>query len=182
MVLKTERTILRPFRLTDAEDLYAFSGDHRVADAAGWPPHESVADSRRIIASVFSAPNTFAVVERETGRVIGSVGFTGRGRGGPERNDELGYALHPDFWGRGLMAEVCLAVLDYGFREMGLDTVWCTHYEGNRQSRRVIEKCGFQYAFREEAADDLGVHMVRFYFMTREMWREKGDGGILDSL
>lgn len=173
MNLKTRRLLLRPFQESDAADLYEYAKDPRVGPIAGWPVHTSVENSREIIRTVFAAPNTFAVAERETGKVIGSAGFTGRSRVEfPAPNDELGYALSPAFWGRGLMPEACRALLAYGFEEMGLDTIWCTHYEENHRSRRVIEKCGFQYAFREWVEDDMGRHLVRFYLLTREMWRK----------
>ena len=74
-VLETERTILRPFTLNDAADVYAYCKDPRVGPIAGWKPHESEEESREIIRTVFSAPDVFAVTDRETGRVIGSAGF-----------------------------------------------------------------------------------------------------------
>ena len=172
MELTTERLLLRPFREEDAAAVYEYCSDPRVGEAAGWPPHRSVEESLEIIRTVFASPHVFALVERESGRLIGSAGFTGRGRNAGGRDDELGYSLHPAFWGRGLMPEACGALLAYGFEEMGLDTIWCTHYEENHRSRRVIEKCGFQYAFREWVEDDMGRHLVRFYLLTRETWRK----------
>ena len=41
-VLETERTILRPFADSDAQDVYAYARDPRVGPIAGWKPHESV--------------------------------------------------------------------------------------------------------------------------------------------
>ena len=101
--LETRRLILRPFRDSDAADLFDYARDPRVGPAAGWKPHESVEESREIIRTVFSEPETFAVVHRQDGRVIGSAGFTGRHRqeaGGPD--NEIGYSLDPTYWGRGL--------------------------------------------------------------------------------
>ncbi len=175
-MLKTERTILRPFRPEDAPDLYAFSRDRRVADAAGWPPHRSVEESRRIIASVFSAPDTFAVVEKGSGRVIGSAGFTGAARGGFGPSDEIGYALHPGWWGRGIMTEVVGELIRYGFAGRGLEAIWVSHYDENAASRRVIEKCGFLPAFEEVLTDGTGQHLTRFYVMLRQQWKGEGHG------
>ena len=112
MNLKTRRLLLRPFQESDAADLYEYAKDPRVGPIAGWPVHTSVENSREIIRTVFAAPNTFAVAERETGKVIGSAGFTGRSRVEfPAPNDELGYALSPAFWGRGLMPEAAEEIL-----------------------------------------------------------------------
>ena len=180
MILETRRTVLRPFAGTDAEDLYAFCKDPRVGPIAGWKPHESLEESREIIRTVFSAPNTFAVVDRETGRVIGSAGFVTPS--GPAdaahqgQSSEIGYALSPDYWGRGIIPEVVRELLRYGFQELGLDEIWCTHYQENSRSRRVIEKSGFLYAFTEKLSDEFFPERPTcFYFMTREMWEKRGE-------
>ena len=168
MTLETPRLLLRPFRDEDAPALYDYARDPRVGPPAGWKPHESEAERLRIIRTVFAAPHTFALVEKESGRVIGPAGFTGRTRGGAERSDELGYALRHDRWGRGLMTEACRRLIVYGFEEMDLAAIWCTHYDGNDRSRRVIEKCGFRPAFSERLRDEFGEHLVFFYFLLRE--------------
>ena len=145
MILETARTLLRPFADGDAQDLYDYARDPRVGPAAGWKPHESLEESLRIIHTVFSAPNVFAIVDRESGHAVGSVGFVGRPRGEEGLSDELGYALSPAYWGRGLMTEAAMRVVDYGFTALGLQAIWCSHYAENDRSRRVIEKCGFHY-------------------------------------
>ena len=151
MILETQRLILRPFAETDASDLYEYARDPRVGPAAGWPPHKSLEESREIIATVFSAPHTFAVVDKPTGKVIGSAGFVDRHQTMlPGPDDEIGYALSPAWWGRGLMPEAVGELLRYGFEDLGLQTIWCGHYDFNHKSRRVVEKCGFFYRFTEK--------------------------------
>ena len=176
MVLTTNCLILRPFQITDAADLYAFSKDRRVADAAGWPPHRSVEDSQRVIASVFSAPNTFAVTEKGSGKVIGSAGFTGAARGAFGPSDEIGYALHPDWWGRGIMTEVARELLRFGFQDRGLEAIWASHYAENPASGRVIEKCGFSFVWEETLTDHTGEHRTKFYVLLRRQWRGESHG------
>lgn len=105
-ILTTPRLLLRPFEEGDAAELYDYARDPRVGPIAGWPPHTSVENSREIIRTVFSAHNVFAVADRESGRVIRSAGFVGEHREElPGPDDELGYALSPAFWGRGLIPE-----------------------------------------------------------------------------
>ena len=58
MELFTERLILRPWNESDAESLYEYAKDDRVGPIAGWPVHTSVENSREIIKSVLSAPQT----------------------------------------------------------------------------------------------------------------------------
>ena len=178
MRLETKRLILRPFRDADAADVFAYAKNPAVGPAAGWPSHKDEAESLKIIRTVFAAPNVFAVELRETGRVIGSVGFIDEHPRGVQPNcpdDELGYALDETHWGRGLMPEVVEELLRYGFRELNLDEIWATHYQENQQSRRVIEKSGFLYAFTEKLSDEFFPDRPTcFYFMTREMWEKRG--------
>ena len=65
MMLTTERLVLRPWQEEDAESLYRYACDGQVGPAAGWKPHESVEESRRIIRTVLSQPDTLAVLLRE---------------------------------------------------------------------------------------------------------------------
>ena len=173
MILKTPRLILRPFLDRDAEDVYAYAKDPRVGPAAGWPPHTSVENSLEIIRTVFSAPNVFALVDKQSAAVIGSAGFVGRHRTElPGPDEELGYALSPQFWGRGLMSEAARELIRFGFEDLGLHTIWCNHYDGNERSRRVIEACGFCHQFsQEEAVELMGERrMTHYYALSREEW------------
>ncbi len=174
--LETKRLFLRPFQENDAADLYEYAKDPKVGLPAGWPPHKSMEESREIIRTVFAAPNTFAVVDRASGKVIGSAGFTGKTREEfPQKNDELGYALSPAFWGRGLMPEAVSELLRYAFEELGLAAVWCSHYADNLQSQRVIEKSGFSFQMEENMLDEpTGQEKpTKFYVLTREMWESR---------
>lgn len=174
MTLETERLLLRPFEDADAADLYEYASDPRVGPMAGWPPHKSVEESGEIIRTVFSAPNTFAVVDKLSGKAVGSAGFVGRHQTllpGPD--DEIGYALNPAFWGRGLMPEAVRELLRYGFEDLGLSAIWCNHWEPNQKSRRVIEKCGFLYRFTEKTWEELmeEERAVCYYALTKEEWQ-----------
>ena len=183
MELLTPRLRLRLFRDGDAADVYAYARDLRVGPIAGWPPHRSEAESLEIIHTVFSAPGVFAMELRETGRVVGSVGFIGNHPAGvlPDcPDDEVGYALSPACWGMGLMPEAVETVLGYGFTELGLQRIWCGHYAGNWRSKRVMEKCGFRYRFsRTEFVELMGeTRQSYFYVMTKESWRERVSGAL----
>jgi len=183
MTLETPRLRLRPFRDSDAADVYDYARDPRVGPIAGWPPHRDEAESLEIIRTVFSAPGVFAVELRETGRVIGSVGFVGNHPVGILPNcpdDEVGYALGAAYWGRGLMPEAVQAVLEYGFTELGLKRIWCSHYAGNLRSASVIRKCGFSYQFAQSTDVELlgEVRQTYFYMLTKEDWRERVSGAL----
>ena len=81
MELETDRLFLRPWRDEDAKDLYQYAKDPRVGPIAGWPPHTSVEDSLRVIRTVLSDPETYAVVLKQTGQPVGSAGIMRTGQG-----------------------------------------------------------------------------------------------------
>lgn len=174
-VLETERTVLRPFIDGDAADLYAYAKDPQVGPPAGWKPHESVEESLRIIRTVFAAPHSFAVVDKESGKVIGSAGFVRRSCGDAYgASDEIGYALSREFWGKGIATEVVAELLCYGFEERNLDAIWCTHRAGNDRSRRVVEKSGFNYVFSEQLSDEFAADSLTYlYVYLRQDWERK---------
>ena len=74
MTLETKRLLLRPWREEDAPALFRYASDPQVGPRTGWKPHASVEESREIIRTVLSEPDTFAVILRETGEPVGSVG------------------------------------------------------------------------------------------------------------
>lgn len=172
--IETARLLLRPFRSEDAEDLYRYASDPRVGPAAGWRPHRSVEESREVIETVYRQPGVFALMDKATGRVIGSAGFTGfHRRETRAKDDQIGYSLSPSHWGRGLAGEAVEALLRLAFGQMGLELVWCEHYDGNINSKRVIQRCGFRYRFlRLQKAPELDrqPRLVLVYALTKEEW------------
>ena len=93
MILETERLILRPWEETDAEECYRYAKDPRVGPMAGWPVHTSAENSREIILSVLSAPETYAIELRETGLPVGSIGLHHNDLAVKDDEAELGYWL-----------------------------------------------------------------------------------------
>lgn len=85
-ILETERLFLRPWRESDAEELYKYAKDPEVGPIAGWPIHTSIEDSREIIRTVLSAPGIYAVVLKEMNLPVGSIGLTA----GAASNMDLG--------------------------------------------------------------------------------------------
>jgi len=148
--LETERLILRPFTMDDLDDFYAYAKVPDVGEWAGWRHHESIEESRKILTSFISGKKTFALVDKATSRVIGSLGIEVTHIPLPEsyrtlKGRELGYVLAQDMWGKGMMSEAVKAVIDYCFNTLNFDFLTCGHFERNIRSKRVIEKAGFRY-------------------------------------
>ena len=173
--LETDRLILRPFRESDAEDLYAYARVEGVGEAAGWTHHKSLDESRAILADFIKKGDVFALELKESSRVIGSLGLHATNNGAkydPQR--ELGYSLSRDYWGRGLMSEAAARAVRYAFEDMALNTLWCAHFIGNDRSRRVIEKTGFRYLkpFVYDTRDGRRLESL-LYILTREDYENR---------
>ena len=150
MQLSTPRLILRPWVVTDAEVLYEMARDASIGEMAGWKPHDSVEESRKIINTVFSKPLVFAIVLRNMNRPIGCIGLDKDPkilRKGP-KDAELGYWIGRSYWNQGYATEAIREVLRFAFEEEGISKVWCQSLDGNAQSVRVQEKCGFSFDHR----------------------------------
>ena len=148
MTLYTERLILRPWEEADAAALYEYAKDPDVGPIAGWPPHTSVENSREIIRNVLRVDETYAVCLREDNRAIGSIGIMIGQNSNldiAEDEGEIGYWIGVPFWGQGLIPEAVKELIRHGFEDLKLKRIWCAYFEGNDKSRRVQEKCGFQY-------------------------------------
>ena len=149
MILKTANLTLRPWTEEDAECLYHFAKNPNVGPIAGWPPHESIEDSRNIIKTVFSKRETYAIVRNDI--PIGCAGllfhpyanhFWG------EEAAELGYWVAEEYWGNGYATEASERLIEHAFDDLKITEIYATYRIENNQSKRVLEKLGFRY-FRE---------------------------------
>lgn len=145
--LETPRLLLRPWEDADLQDFYEYASVDGVGQMAGWAPHRSIEESKNILKLFIEGKKTFAIVDRKTKKVIGSIGLEERDAPGdlPGQGRELGYVLAKPYWGRGLMPEAVQEVIRYCFSVLHWDWLTCAHFISNGQSRRVIEKCGFAY-------------------------------------
>ncbi len=148
MELFTQRLVLRPWNLKDADNLYRYAKNTNVGPVAGWPAHTSVENSREIIKTVFAAEETYAVCLKTDHLAVGCIAITVGAKSNmklPEDEGEIGYWIGEPFWGQGLIPEACIELIRHGFEDLKLKKLWCGYFEGNEKSRRVQEKCGFVY-------------------------------------
>lgn len=170
VMIETERLILRPWRDEDAESLYKYASDPKVGPIAGWPTHTSIEDSAGVIKGVLSAPETYAVVLKETNEPVGSIGLMIGEKSNfdiEEDEGEIGYWIGVPYWGMGLIPEAVRELLRRGFEDLNLKTIWCGYFDGNDKSRRVQEKCGFTYHHTEKDMVWLLMNDIRTEHVTR---------------
>lgn len=148
-ILETERLIIRPFKHSDLDDFFEYASVDGVGEMAGWNHHKSIEESKEILNMFIDEHKTFALEFKNNKKVIGSIGIEKiNPLNDPYKNlygREIGYVLSKDYWGRGLMTEVVKRVIDFCFDDLHLDYLWISHWIKNDRSRRVIEKCGFEF-------------------------------------
>ncbi|NLG26039.1 MAG: GNAT family N-acetyltransferase [Clostridiales bacterium] len=143
--LETGRLILRDWRTDEAEAMFEYAKNPNVGPNAGWPAHQSIEESQKIVQQFAKGDEVWAVVGRESGVPIGSLGVH------PDRKRDIpgsrmiGYVLGEEWWGKGLMTEAVARALQFLFEETDVSIVSVYHYPFNARSRRVIEKAGFVY-------------------------------------
>ena len=173
MILETERLILRPWEESDAGECYKYAKDPRVGPAAGWPVHTDIENSRQIIRDILSAPETYAIVLKETGLPVGSIGLHRNDLAESDDEAELGYWIGVPYWGLGLVPEAARELLRHAFEDLKLERIWCGYYEGNEKSKRVQEKLGFRYqrTTEEVFVPQMGeTRKGHVNLMTKEEW------------
>ncbi len=146
--LETARLLLRPMRTSDADDMYAYAKREDVTTYLLWLPHPSLSYTRDYLAYIeeryaIGEFYDWAVVEKESGRMIGTCGFTTIDA--PNNTGEIGYVLSPDYHGKGYGTEAAARVLRFGFEELSLHRIEAKFMQGNEASRHVMEKLGMRF-------------------------------------
>lgn len=146
--LTTTRLILRPFRLDDAAELQRLAGDRAIADTTLGIAHpyedgmaeEWIATHKALFAR--SEKIIFAITRQDDGALIGAISLMSVE---PGHQAELGYWVGVPYWNAGYCTEAGRAVLQYAFRELGLQRVHASHLTRNPGSGRVMQKLGMKH-------------------------------------
>jgi RimJ/RimL family protein N-acetyltransferase len=140
-VLATARLVLRAPRRSDVKAIAALANDRRVAANTARIPHPyAVEDAEQFIAAVNKRDGEACFAVTLDGAPIGVCSIDLR-----EDGPELGYWLGVPYWGRGFATEAARALIDHAFGDLDHDTLISGARVNSPASRRVLEKCGFQW-------------------------------------
>jgi RimJ/RimL family protein N-acetyltransferase len=147
-MLETERLILRPFTLGDADAWLPLITLPEIIRYTGDVPVSSVEEARDILRTrplrdyAIHGYGRMAVVEKASGRL---VGFSGLKYLEDLQEADVGYRFLPDCWGKGYATESARVLMEQGRREHGLTRIVGMVHPGNAASGRVLEKLGLAY-------------------------------------
>lgn len=144
--LVTRRLILRTPEMEDAADVVPLANNRQVAEQTRRMPHPyGLADAHAWISlarrGMDNGEKTYLLTLKDDGRIVGAAGIVALN----ETEFEIGYWIGEHYWNKGFATEAVQAVIDYGFVNHSLDRIYGCCRVANTPSRRVLEKCGFQY-------------------------------------
>src|SRR5262245_38633455 len=166
--------------LRGAKTIATLANDRRIAENTLRIPHPyGLADAQSFITTANTTGGEVVfLIARRGGPMIGACGIAQFGEGPPE----IGYWLGVPFWGQGYATEAVRALLDHAFDDLGYDVVAGGARVSNPASRRVLEKCGFQWtgvglyrirALASSAPVDRFRLDCRRWALAREDWRKR---------
>ena len=144
-ILETERLILRPVTLDDAEACFSWGSDERVAEFMCYPTAKDISETIAWIKTTLVDEKewNWAFVLKDENRVIGS------GCIGPDKFMDgywgIGYNFHYDYWHKGYCTEAMKAIVDYAHKELGISKICSEHAVDNLRSGKVMEKLGLEF-------------------------------------
>lgn len=148
--LTTDRLILRPLGLYDADAIFKYARNPEVSKYTLWEPHVSLDDSRNYIIEYVAAYYAEGVPEplgiafaNDPSQIIGTVGCFWASK--KARSMELAYALAQEHWGKGLVPEASQAVMEFCFQNFGLNRIQARCKAENLASAKVMQKCNMQF-------------------------------------
>lgn len=166
--LATDRLRLRAPQIDDVQPFFSLLSIPEVTRFSNWPDAPRKVQVERFVrwmAKLYPSGKGCAWIIEDiaSGIVIGAIRFNRFDK--KSKYGVIGYELHPNYWGRGLMTEAARAVVACGHRFFGLNRIEAWTLPGNAASDRVLDKVGFQYegTLRERARFKGAFHDMRMF-------------------
>lgn len=177
-ILSTPRLILRQMMADDVMDLFSMRSDPRMNSYTDSVEDRTLADTGAYIDKMNCGIAggrwiVWAMEDLESHKVVGSISLWNLND--EDHSGELGYGIHPDFQRRGLMKEALRAVVEYGWRVMGLRKIEAYTEIDNAPSNGLLERCGFHWV---QTIEEAGVRKPQVFVM--KVYRITSDDGMPD--
>ena len=167
-ILETARCVVREFVPEDLEAIRALYDEEaeRFLEA----PSEDTEKERKILEAYIDRVyrlcgyGHWAVISRQTGELIGRIGFSfpNSSAPGPAPDATFGYLVRKDMRGKGIAREVCAALIDYGFSQLGFERIGADAALSNTASAKILRSFGFREVARREDQ--------RYYILNKNEW------------
>lgn len=177
--IETNRLLLRRALREDAEAMFRnWASDPEVTKYLTWPTYEKVETAYSILelwVSEYEKKDFYQwmIVPKSLGEPIGSISVVRQNERVAEA--EIGYCIGSRWWHKGIMSEALTAVMDYLFREVGMNRISARHDPRNPHSGGVMRKCGMVYEGTTRASDrnNQGICDASIYAILRADWEKR---------
>lgn len=143
-MLETRRLVLRKWQNKDVSDLYSIMKNFSVL-MGGWKPHSDIKDSTDVLYEYIESDGRWAIELKDNKKVIGCVTIYPDNNRGKYNAKLINYVLSDEYGGNGYMTETIKRIIKYAFEELNIDLLSAFYYSDNIRSKKVLEKCGFEY-------------------------------------
>ncbi len=170
--LNTKRLKLRPVRPEDAAALHPVFANEELMTWWSSGPHQSLNETEEYVAGNCKEPHspTWVITTDGNDQALGWVVLLPRREG----LREIGYILHPDYWGKGIALEAVTCVIDHGFSDLKLRKIFADVDPDNSASVGLLKRLGFQQEahLRAEWETHIGVRDSLIFGLLCSEWNE----------
>jgi ribosomal-protein-alanine N-acetyltransferase len=145
--LESERMLFREFQISDANDLFLIRSNNQVMKFMDTEKHKTINDSINLIHQVQESFKSqtginWAIVEKSSNVFLGYFGYWRIMK--EHCRAEIGFALKPEYWGKGFMTESLFQFVNFGFNNMQVHSIEANVNPLNKKSMLILEKVGFK--------------------------------------
>ncbi len=175
--LETTHLVLREISLDDVDAIHAYAANPEVVQYMAWGPN-SFEQTRKFCAERVAnrkdpnrASYELAINVKPGSVAVGAIGL--RVKSVENREGELGYVLHPVYWGKGYMTEAARRMLEFGFDELKLHRISAFAEPANTASIRVMTRLGMTYegTLRQNVRIKHGYRDSALHAILSDEWR-----------
>ncbi len=176
--IETDRLILRPLRMEDAESVFEYASDHAVTEFVTWDAHKSIDDSKAYIEMAIADQQKSPlyplaiVLKSDPERVIGTVGIKTASN---QYEADLSYVIARKHWRIGYVHEAASALVKIAFEQYGYKRIYAWCCKENKPSSSLMRKLGmkFEGCFRSRCFRKDRLWDIEYYAILEDEWRQQ---------
>jgi len=147
-MIKSKNIILRPFKEKDASDLARLANDRKVASYIHIPYPYTLRHAKAFIKTAKEIMKkktafTYAIIENSSNELVGGVELNNININ--DKYAEIGYWIGKPFRGKEYGAEACEALMNHGFKTLGLNRIELPCPTENLEAKRLAVKMNLNY-------------------------------------
>ena len=149
--IETDRLLLRPVTLDDAEEMFEYASD-KDNTRYTFPTNQNLEETKNNIAQFYLANplGRWGIELKSNGHFIGTIDLH---KIDPVlKKAAIGYIINKKYWNKGLTTEANRAVIELAFEKLGMNKLVALHDKANPASGKVMEKSGMLFSYVEPYA------------------------------